>query len=298
MKIFSLDQNVISKLVKNGHEQFWRDLREQLLAGVKVGKLICPIPKETIVETIPCSRDVRVKIRNLSHELSLGFSFKPFGVIEGEETLALVRPRVATDPYERIIWHSVEDDVLVAARLEEMREAQTLMRRQMDAFVAPPGQDKWTVEEIRSRVIESRAASFYRQIERLLSDQPLDPTDDLQLGLCRFLVSRGITKAELEQLREKILTHKWGAIPLVFFAAALGALLDHGRIRGRKYQVNDELDIQRVAIALHSDAVMIIENSMSYQVKQFEKEWGENLNVFGIKDRDAIKAKLEMVLTE
>lgn len=298
MRIVSLDQNVVSNLVKNGSDQFWRDLREQLLAGVKAGKLLCPIPKETIAETIPCSHDVRIKIRDLQHELSLGFSFKAFGMIEGEETLAMVRPNISTSSYERIVWHSVEDDALVQAKSKEIRDNKNLMRRRMDAFVSAPGRDKLTVKEIRSEVITSRAGSFYRQIERLLADQPLNPTDDLQFELCRFLVSRGITKAELEQLREKILTHKWEVIPVVFFAAALGALLDHGRIRGRKYDVNDETDICRIAIALDSADMLITEKSMAYMVKQFEKEWGENLNVFGINECEAIKAKLEAFMSE
>ncbi|MGA3145335.1 MAG: hypothetical protein ABSF10_20230 [Verrucomicrobiota bacterium] len=301
MRIISLDQNVISYLVKNDHESFWQDLREKLLAGVKAGKLLCPIPKETIFETIPCSRDVRIKIRDLQHELSLGFSFKPFGVIEGEETLALVRPSISTFPYERIVWHSVEDDALAQAKAKEIRDAQGLMRQQMDVFVASPGQDKLTVKEIRSRVIASRAGSFYRQIERLLADQPLDPADDLQFELCRYLVSRCITKAELEQLREKILMHEWEAIPLIFFAAALGALLDHGRaqkMQPRKYDVNDETDICRIAIALHSSAMIIMEKSMAYLVKQLEKEWGESLDVLAINEHEAIKANLEMAMTE
>src|SRR2546425_10526971 len=127
MKIISLDQNVVSNLVKSGGEPFWRDLREQLLAGVKSGKLLCPIPKETIVETIPCSRENRIKIRNLLQELSLGFSFKPFGAIEGEETLALVRSGVSTFPYERIVWHSVEDDALAHDKTKEIQDAKDVM---------------------------------------------------------------------------------------------------------------------------------------------------------------------------
>jgi hypothetical protein len=301
MRIVSLDQNVVSSLVKDGRDQFWRDLREQLLAGVNAGKLLCPIPKETIAETIPCSRDVRIKIRDLQHELSLGFSFKPFGVIEGEETLALVRPSISTFPYERIVWHSVEDDALAQAKAKEIRDTQDLMRRRMDAFVALPDQDKLTVKEIRSRVITARAGSFYRQIEHLLADQPLDPADDLQFELCRYLVSRGITKAEMEQLREKILTHVWEVIPLIFFAAAVGALLDHGRtqrIQPRKYDVNDETDICRIAIALHSADMTIMEKSMAYLARQLEKEYGESLNVFAMNEHEAIKANLEMAMTE
>jgi hypothetical protein len=271
-------------------------LREQLFAGVKSGKLLCPIPKETIAETIRMLRENRIKIRNLQQELSLGFSFKPFGAIEGEETLALVRPGVSTFPYERIMWHSVEDDALAHDKAKEIQDAKDVMWRRMDTFVPAPDQGKRTVKEIRSHIITERAGSFYRQVERLIAGQPLDPADDLQLGLCRFLASRGITKLELEQLREKILTHEWEGIPLVFFAAALGALLDHGRIRGRKYQVNDEPDIFRVAIALHSSAIMITEKSMSYLVRQLEKEGGESFGVLAMNERDAIKTRIEMAL--
>ena len=298
MRIVSLDQNVVSNLVKNGHEPFWRDLREQLLAGVKAAKLLCPIPKETIAETIPCSREVRIKIRDLQQELSLGFSFKPFAVIEREETLALVRPGVSTCPYERIVWHSVEDDSLVQTKAKELRDLHDRMRRRIDAFVPSPDDDKLTAKEIRSRVVSSRAMSCFRHIERLIAGQPLDPIDYLEFELGRFLASRGITKTELAQLREKILRHEWEAIPAVFFSAALGAILDHGRIRGRKYKVNDEWDISRIAVALHCCAMMITERSMACVVKQLEKECGERLGVFAMNEREAIKASLETAIAE
>jgi hypothetical protein len=298
MKIISLDQNVVSNLAKNVADPFWRDLRAALLGGVKAGKLLCPIPKETIAETVPCSRDVRIKIRDLHNTLSLGFSFKHFGAVEGCETLALVRPNVDTCPYERIVWHSVENDALMKAKATEMRQAQDLMRRRMEAFIQPPDQDKLSVRDIRSEVIAERAGSFYRQIERLLAGRPLDPSDDLEFGLGRFLMSKDVTKAELEKLLEKILTRRWEAIPVVFFAAALGALLDHGRIRGRKYSVNDEVDVSRLSVALHCSATIITENSMACIVRRLEKEIGEPLDVFPIRERDALKAALEMALAE
>ena len=296
VKIISLDQNVVSNLVNNGSEPFWRDLREQLLAGVKEGKLLCPIPKETILETIPRGRENRIRIRNLLEQLSFGFSFKSFGTIEGEETLALVRSGVSTCPYERIVWLSAENDALTQAVAKESQKAKEVMRCRMDAFVPGPGQNNRTVKEIRCAVMASRAAALFRQVERLIADEPLDPSDDLQLELCRLLISRGVTKAELKALREKILTHRWEAIPVVFFAAALGALLDHGRIRGRKYQVSDEVDVLRTATALHSAAMMITESPMTHLARQLGKELGESLDVFAINEREAIKATLEIAL--
>lgn len=207
-----------------------------------------------------------------------------------------MRPGPTPCPFERGIWHSVEDDALNQTVAKQIRDGHELMRRRLHAFVPLVDQQKRAVEEIRCSVLASRAGSFYRQVERLVVGQPLDPTDDLQIDLCRFLVSQGITKAELNQLLDKILSHEWEAIPLVFFAAAMGALLDHGRIRGRNYYVNDEIDIQRIAIALHSAAVMITEKSMAYLVKQLEKELGESLGVVAITERMQIMTALEHIL--
>lgn len=298
MRIISLDQNAISFLAK-GNQPFWRELRESLLAGVKTGKFLCPIPKETIYETIPCSlQNVRIKIRDLYQELSLGYSFKPFGAIEGEETLKLVRPGIRTCSCERIVWHSVEDDALVQTKAKEIHDTKDFMQRRGDDFVHPSNQNKFMVKEMRSDIIALRRESLKRQIERLLTGQPLNPTDHLQFALCRFLVSRGVTKVELEQLREKILMREWEAIPAVFFAAALGALLDYDRINGRKYDANDEIDIERIAIALHSADMMITERYMANVVRQLEKECGERLNVFAINEHEAIKASLEKVMAK
>jgi hypothetical protein len=296
MKIISLDQNAISNLVKKADDPFWRDLREALLAGVKTGKLLCPIPKETIAETIPCSRDVRIRMRDLQQELSQGFSFKPFEVIEGQETLALVRSGVDTCRYERIVWHTVENDALAQAKTHEMRDAQDLMRRRMQAFIPPPDQDKLSLRDTRCRVVTSRAGSIYRQIERLLAGQPLDPSDDLEFGPCQFLISHAVTQAELGQLRDEILTHRWEAIPLVFYAAALGALMDDGRIRGRKYSPNDETDISRVSIALRCSAMLITEKSMAHLVKLLGREKGEHFDVFATRDHAAIRTHLGMAI--
>lgn len=297
VKIVSLDQNVISNLAKNGRDPFWRDLRERLISGVKAGKLLCPVPMETLAETAACSRDFRIRIRDLHQELSFGYFFKNYDKIEGEESLALVRPGLRLWPYERGRWKAVEDDGVNQALAKRIRDDQETMRRRMKVFSPPADLHKLTVKEIRAGVLAERCGSFYRQVERLLAGQPLNPADDLQIDLCRYLVSQRITKTELEQLLEKILTHAWEAIPLVTFAAALGALLDHGRIRGRKYDVNDEVDICRAAIALHSADMMITEKSMAYLAQQFEKEWGESLGVFAITEREQIMTALEPILT-
>jgi hypothetical protein len=296
MRILSLDQNAVSNLVKNGHEPFWRDLRELLLSGVKSAKLLCPIPKETIAETAPCPREVRVMIRDFQHALSLGFSFKSFGVIEGEETLALVRPGFQSCAYEQIVWHSVEDDSLASAATEEIHDVKSLMCRRMDPFVPTPDRLKLTVKELRSQVIASRAGSLYRQSERVIAGQPLDSTDDLQFELCQFLVSHGTTKAEVKQLADKILTHEWEAIPLVWFHATLGALLDYDRLRGMRYDLNDEIDLCRVAIALHTSAMMITDGKMAEFVRRLEREVDHKFDVFGIKEQDAIMTALRSVI--
>jgi hypothetical protein len=300
VNIISLDQNAISALVRQEADPFWRDVKDTLIAGVEAGKLLCPVPPETIAETIPCPRETRIKIRDLQTRLSAGLFFKSFGAIEGEETLALVRPGgLRPFPYERGVWHSVEDDALAKAKAVEIEAGKNHMRVRMDAFVPSPGQEKLNVRELRREIIRSRAGDFFRQIERLIHGQPLDPIEYLFLNLCRYLVVHGITRSELEQLREKILTHEWEAIPLLTFHAALSALLDYDSLRAkhpRKYDVNDETDKLRLSTALHCSAMIITEHTMAALVERLENELGQVLEVFALSERMEIKAALNTAL--
>src|SRR2546428_481980 len=113
-----------------------------------------------------------------------------------------------------------------------------------------------------------RAGALFRQIERLIHGQPLDPNDPLQIGVCRYLLSNGVTKDELEQLQKKILNHEWDSIPLLFFHAALGNLLDYDMLRERKYQVNDEFDRFRVSVAFYSSATIMTDRQMAVLVRR------------------------------
>ncbi len=297
MKIISLDQNVISNLVKNQSEPFWGELRKRLIAGVEQRKLLCPIPKETILETIPCSRENRIEIRDLAEKLSAGFSFKRFGSIEAEETMALIRPGPKPSAYERIRWHSVEDNDLARAHALEFQHGKQAMLERMKAFVEPLGHAKFELKEVHTGIITSRAGDFSRQLDRLKNGLPLDPRDHLSLALCRGLLKRGITKVEMQILQEMVLQRRWDAIPLLTYHAALSSVLEYDMFRGRKYQVNDEFDKLRISVGLHCSALVITDRAIANIVRRVEKEFKIELEVISLTEYDEIKIALERAMS-
>src|SRR5258706_8273852 len=99
-----LDQNAISRLAR-AETPFWIGMRERMVEAADKGKLIAPIPKETIIETLGCMKDTRIAIRDLSMRLSKGLFFKSYFTMLDEETLALVRPQMLTCCVEIGKWN-------------------------------------------------------------------------------------------------------------------------------------------------------------------------------------------------
>ena len=65
------------------------------------------------------------------------------------------------------------------------------------------------------------------------------------------------------------------------------------QVRGRKYHPSDEIDVCRLATAIHSSAITITENSMAYLARQIEEELGVDLEVLSISDQEAIATTLK-----
>ena len=107
--IISLDQNVISLLLENSSQvnPAWSKIKSLLVAGTSAGKIVCPIPYETAWESMPQSDDRYQQTKKLQTDLSLGFSFKSYVRLLGEELLALVRPNINLSSFETGNWHKL-----------------------------------------------------------------------------------------------------------------------------------------------------------------------------------------------
>ena len=194
MKIVCLDQCAISGLVKfSEKDKFWRDLLGLLRSGAKTGCLICPLPLETIVETIPCNSELRLNIRNLQQELSGGIEFKSYSEIVGEETLSLVRPSFEPIAYKKFVWSRVEDDALAKRQLEIWNTGKRTAEEMNAAFVDPPERKSLSVGEIHREILLEQVRSLYRHVEHLILEKKLDPKNDLSLEICQILLREKIT---------------------------------------------------------------------------------------------------------
>src|SRR6266536_1261913 len=91
----SLDQNALCYMEPRAGtiiSSSWSAIRTLLISGVDAGKVVCPLPSETVWESAPLARERYERVRALQNRLSGGVAFKPFSRVIAEETLALVRP--------------------------------------------------------------------------------------------------------------------------------------------------------------------------------------------------------------
>ena len=111
-------------------------MHERMAEAADNGKLIAPIPKETIIETLGCRQETRVAIRNFSMRLSKGLFFKSYFTMLAEETLALVRPQMLTCPVEIGNWN---DNVTDAALVKETYQDITAWKKTAEERVSRLG---------------------------------------------------------------------------------------------------------------------------------------------------------------
>lgn len=94
-----LDQSTLSRMVR---EPRFHDLRDELLAGVGAGLVICPRSPDHDDEARLARSDTWEQIDSLTHALSPGVRFRVVGEVENAEIRAAVRAllaRSAEDPW-------------------------------------------------------------------------------------------------------------------------------------------------------------------------------------------------------
>src|SRR5271170_581676 len=154
MQIIYLDQNAASFLAKSNSAPIWQEIREALADGFRRQKLICPLPFEGVVESIPLPLEQRQLIQTLFWQLSEGRAFKPFYEMSNELTLALIRPRQNWSPFN--IWKPIWAEMGYAAHniRSSRKSANKTMMERMNAFIQSP-----EVEQMGERELFHSAAA-------------------------------------------------------------------------------------------------------------------------------------------
>ena len=101
--------------------------------------------------------------------------------------------------------------------------------------------------------------------------------------LCHRISSR----PQLEKLLEDIRHHRWEAIPVIFSHTQITAQLEADCRRDktpRKYDVNDEFDVSRIAVGLSSADLIITDAAMAQLCRSAKVGDWPRTKVFAIRE--------------
>ena len=271
--VIYLDQCAISGLAINGKCcQHKERLRNLLLKAHQDGMIVCPVPHETILETIGISsKQDRMTVYRLQCELAdVGgqlVAFKSIHKLINEESLAIARGLKHPSCFELIAWHSVDDDRLAQQHWNNLVRAKDAMKTRFSILCADIDACSLNLNDARQGIVKEHAFHVLRQIERL--EKCLHPTreDHMHMGfdLACFLQGQRLSEIELARLKEAIINRKWEAIPVIWYRGLLaaGREVNYRSPMPKQYDVNDEIDIPRMAVAMNSATVCITDRSMA-----------------------------------
>jgi hypothetical protein len=306
MIIICLDQCAISELAKaDDRKTSLGQLREALITGCEDLKILCPVAKETIVETTGMrSAERRIQIYDLHSRLAdaqLGgplWAFKDMWKLIDEETLALARSQRPPSAFEMFNWRRIDDDELAAETWEGIVEGKKQMFDRVQSHPLVQIEGRPTLKTTGDGIILEHAGHVYRQVKRLIANEDLDPKDHMGYGLAEYLKEQRVTRDQLEKLIQDILYHRWEAIPVIYGRTQItGQLeLDYRNIKNpRRYDVNDEFDIPRVAVGLASAHIIITDAAMAQLCHNAKTIVWSGVKVFAIRDPEKILAHLKSV---
>lgn len=267
--IISLDQNVISLLETTANvPPAWSEIKSLLIAGVKAGKLVCPIPHEIVWESSALSEKRYKRFKELQSYLSCGISFKSFSRLLGEEVLALVRPGSSLTSYESINWYDQADRVVGSIR-EKFFEIRASVKKQFDSLTTDFRNKDLSLEKLTKFIEAKNKHDLYDNLERLRSRQPLQAACSDTLEVCEFLSKNKISNEEIESLKKLVMEHKYESIPIFFYHNRLLVQFEYQLLQGgRRQKPGDPNDLTRAATALWASQMFVCDAELAEACKK------------------------------
>jgi len=227
------------------------------------------------------------------------WAFKSIWKLMNQETLALAQSLPPPSPVEIIRWHSVEGDELAAETWRDVVDTKKRMIERVQSFTFP--EERWgaSFKEVSAGIILEHVSHVYRQVTRLLAGEELREDDHMGLEVARFLQENGVNRTELEKLIQDILHHRWEAIPVIYYRTQLMAQLETDSLSkksSRAYDVNDEIDVSRLAVGLSAADVIITDAAMAQLCRTVKIHRCSGAKVFAIREAAQVVAHLESVL--
>jgi hypothetical protein len=269
-----------------------------LIAGVEAGKLICPLPYETVWESTPLSEDRYKRVRELQAQLSCGVSFKPFSRLIAEETLALVRPGTDIAPFELGDWDSLRAGLVGRASRDQFLNFKQGLKSQLAALPIKYDNKGLPFAKLEKLIHLKETADLFCSLERLQRDEPLSPNCAYTADVCKFLVANAISDEEITKLKELIRYHRYEVIPVLFYYSRLLTQFEFDLLRkGRPQEPNDIDDLTRVATALWASDIYICDKEMAEVCKKAKIQEFTPTLIFSVGQSEAFLKHLQSSLS-
>ncbi|HEY4257316.1 MAG TPA: hypothetical protein VGM66_08895 [Candidatus Udaeobacter sp.] len=106
-----------------------------------------------------------------------------------EETVALARSEPSPSAFERIRWHSIDDDQLAEKTWSTITSGKKRMIERVKAHTLSPAHGKPVFERSPKGAVLAveHASHVFRQITRLLAGEPLQESDHMGYTLALHL---------------------------------------------------------------------------------------------------------------
>jgi hypothetical protein len=275
----------------------WSQIKSSLIAGVETGKLVCPIPHETIWESTPLSEQRYRRVRELQSRLSRGVFFKSFTRLLSEEVLALVRTGVDITPWEHGCWRDLRAQLIGSVSRDDFMKLKKSVEDQVDALTVDSQNQRLRQAELEQFVRKRVVFDLYHNLDRLNAGQALAANCPFTLDVCDFIRSTGVSLAEVLSLKQFVLHHKYEAIPILFYYIRFVAQFEFDLLHGgRRPEANDATDLTRMAMALWGSDAHVCDAEMAQLCKKTKIDRFSNTVILPVGQPDKFLRHLESIL--
>jgi hypothetical protein len=215
MRIISLDQNAVCNLAFPPDSK-WVGIRDLLQDGVKSGRLLCPLPAETITESVHLGDTERRRVEEICDELSDGYCIKFFWQLVAESALALVRPGFEAMPLWKPLHRNRSTEAVNQCSRRAIDREESEIETVVNSLPVPPKLKGFTVREATFMAAKEWLGTVRSYLNRLRNGHMVGDEHFVIQQICRTFIENDVTDREITNLLEDIRNWNWLQIPALF----------------------------------------------------------------------------------
>lgn len=251
MIIVYLDQCAVGCLAER-EPPIWEEIRRILEDGFKAERIVCPFPTETLLETSPCDRELRLEIEAFFSKVSGGYRFRDFGERMVDNSIGLVRPAFEVEHLAKINFNGWAGRDDMTSSLKQIRDHGCKSISEIFSHhVYPPEAKSMSLEALYRNAAMDRNDMVRRDICRFLKGVSSREIFEIP-WLIEGLIQHRMSHYEAERLRDAVENGKWGQIMENQLELLLVSQWNYEiiQVSRKKHDSNDAIDRWRAVVGL------------------------------------------------